>query len=246
MASIKDQLTVDLREEGVDHVNVSVFSQCNLGKMLSPDWRKKFYIPHVGDFGSARAFANWIISGGDESLRLSAKFYRTHAPVNDFRTLVLFAKYYQLYSMRGDLINANKLFAKPWVMYKQHLSGIREMDIWTSYTAQMRELAEDIVKENTSPNYDWENKKPNILGCVNHYLAKIAQDGFIPFEQLNQVAKEHTAERARALEEKRKNRETLPKSADVKPDPVAPLMSISEPSGDATPEVECPVAAENC
>lgn len=246
MASIKDQLTINLREEGVDHINISAYAESNLGKYLSPDWRKKFYIPHVGDFGSARAFANWIISGGDEALRLSAKFYKTNVPVNDFRTLVVFAKYYQLYSMRSDLCANAEMFDKPWLMYKMHLSGVREMDRWNNFALIIRELAEEVIKDNATPKFDWVSKKPNILGCVNHYLAKIAGDGFIPFEKLDQVSKERNAERTRATEEKRKTRETVEEVATPQEEVKSPLVIISEPCVSKDDSHVCPVAVENC
>lgn len=246
MTSIKDQLTINLREEGVDHINISAYAESDLGKYLSPDWRRKFYIPHVGDFGSARAFANWMISGGDETLRLSAKFYKTEAPVSDFRTLVVFAKYYQLYSMRDDICANAEMFDKPWLMYKTHLSGVREMDRWYSFAAIVRELTLEVVKYNATPKFDWVNKKPGILECVNYYLSKIAGEGFIPFEKLDQVSKERNAERNRAVEEKRKTRETAEEVATPQEEVKSPLVAISEPCVSKDDSHVCPVAVENC
>lgn len=231
MASIKDQLRTNLRTDGEDHLNISAYAETELGKITSPDWRKKFYVPHIGDFVSARAFANWLVSGGSEDLRHNTKFYKTSVPVEDFRKLVVFAKYYQLCSLRSSLVTEQALLSLPWVMYKRHFSGVREFDRWTHYTAEIKPMVHDIISDTSRGRYNWMDKAPDHLGCVNHYLAQIAGPDFIAFENLDQVSRERNAERTKASAERRKQVEQVPTaSAEVIPfkPPVAPVV-VSPP-----------------
>lgn len=196
MASIKEQLQGQMRQDGIDHVNISTQGETDLGKICSPDWRKKFYVPHMGDFISARAFANWMVSGGDEELRHNSGFYKTRVPVEDFRKLLVFGKYYQLCSMRSNVISQGELVNLPWVMYKRHSSGIREFDRWSNYTAQIKPMIEDILTEVNHGRYNWSEHAPEHLACVNHYLEQITGEDFIPFEKLDQSSRKAQAEKA--------------------------------------------------
>lgn len=217
MASIKEQLGTSLRHDGVDHVNVSIRGETELGKMASPDWRRKFFIPHVGDFISARSFANWLLSGGNEELRLSSKFYKTNVSLGEFRNLLLFGKYFQLYSMRQSLAGHEAALSLPWVMYKMHLSGVREMDRLVGYTDEVRDLVRDVMRQSgqnqSHTAREWTQQRPDILSNVNHYLRIIAGDNFIPFEDLDAVSRKRSAERARSSEELRKERARAPEQA---------------------------------
>lgn len=197
MAGIKEQLQGQLRRDGIDHLNISVNAGTDLGKILSPEWRKKFYVPHMGEFNSSRAFANWMVSGGDEELRYHTGFYKTNVPLEDFRKLVVFAKYYQLCSMRTTVCNSNVMFGLPWVMYKRHVSGVREFDRWSTYTSIIKPLALDVA-QNPGGRYDWAEHEPEVLACVNNYLSRITGEDFVAFECLDEVTREAAAERAKS------------------------------------------------
>lgn len=196
MTGIREQLQTQLRRDGVDHINISPTGETEMGKIVSPDWRKKFYVPHMGDFISARSFANWMVSGGDESLRYNTGFYKTSVPVEDFRKLLVFGKYYQLCSLRSVVLNNKNALELPWVMYKRYTSGVREFDRWSSYTSVISPIVQDIV-DNAGYNYDWVNEQNGILQCVNTYLERITGEDFIAFELLDDISREANASRAK-------------------------------------------------
>lgn len=196
MLPIKTQVRATFNKDGVDHVNISAYSETELGKICSPDWRKTFFVPHVGDFITPRAFANWMVSGGKEALRHSTSFYRTTAPVADFRLLLLFAKYYQLCGMRSNLMPAKGLTNLAWVMYKKHISGVREFDRWEVYPAEVKEMVKHIIANGSKSHYTWSESNPQVIRCLNFYLELITGDDFIPFEELNRITKEKAAERS--------------------------------------------------
>lgn len=196
MAGIKEQLQGQMRRDGIDHLNISAMAETDLGKIVSPDWRKKFYVPHMGDFINARAFANWMVSGGDEDLRHNTGFYKTSVPVEDFRKLLVFAKYYQMCSMRTSICNSKDLFDLPWVMYKRHVSGVREFDRWQNYTSIIKPMVEDVAN-NPGGRFDWVNLQPDILDCVNDYLERITGEDFVAFERLDEITRKAAADRVK-------------------------------------------------
>lgn len=197
MTSIKQQVRTVLNKDGVDHINVFSYGETDIGRITSPDWRRNFYIPHVGDFVSARAFANWIISGGNEELRHSTAFYKTAVPTKDFRLLTTFAKYYQLCTMRSNLVTQQDMLKLPWVMYRKHFSGIREYDRWESYPQTAKSLAQFILDKGSKQHYHWDTVNPEVMECLNFYLQKITGEDFIPFEDLNRLAKERSMQRSK-------------------------------------------------
>lgn len=197
MAGIKEQLQGQLRRDGVDHLNISTNAETDLGKIISPDWRKRFYVPHMGEFISSRAFANWMVSGGKEELRYHTGFYKTNVPVEDFRKLLVFAKYYQLCSMRTSVCNGKDMFDLPWVMYKRHVSGVREFDRWTNYTSIIKPLVIDVA-QNPGGRLDWVEHGPEVLECVNDYLSRITGEDFVAFERLDELTREAATERAKS------------------------------------------------
>ncbi len=53
------------REEGVDHINISMFSKVKLGKMLHPGYRKMFTFSDLGEFKSVTNFGYWLAYGAN-------------------------------------------------------------------------------------------------------------------------------------------------------------------------------------
>lgn len=196
MLPIKPQVRSAFRKDGVDHINVSAYADTELGKLTSTDWRKTFLVPHIGVFATPRSFANWMVSGGVEELRHSTSFYRTNAPVADFRLLLLFGKYYQLCSMRSNLMPLQKLINLPWVMYKKHMSGVREFDRWEVYAFEVKEMVKYVIANGSKSHYPWADTVPQVSSCFDHYLEMITGDEFIPFDELNRIAKEKASQRS--------------------------------------------------
>jgi hypothetical protein len=103
MSLIRDQVRLALRVDGQDHLNLSVHSKNIIGQLASPESRKRFFIPHLGEFGSPRCFANWMVSCGDEALRFSRNRYDiSGTTLNVFRLYMLYAKYFQLVSVAAE------------------------------------------------------------------------------------------------------------------------------------------------
>lgn len=189
MNSFRNQFRNAMLTDGVDHINLHPFGETEIGRIASTDWCKRFFVPHVGGFISARSFANWMISGGDDSLRESTKFYKTNVPVRVVRSLMLFAKFYQLCSLRNTMIGSKELFGLPWVSYKKYASGVREHDRWENYGDTVKKIARTIIESGPKAKYDWLVNDPEILDVVNHYLEITAGADFVPFEVLDKPVK---------------------------------------------------------
>lgn len=172
---IKQFANKSFKKEGEDHIRISPFAETNLGKLLSPDWRKKFFIPHVGEFLSPNCFANWIVTGDDEARHNPA--FRAPVAVKGYRNFVLYAKFYQLCSMRAILEKEQKDL--PFAMYKVHTSGVKEFDRWKEYPSEVKEMLAHVVDPARGPKvpYDWEGKFPNLLEKINSMIEKIANGG---------------------------------------------------------------------
>ena len=48
--------------EGVDHLNISIYSQSALGRILDPSFQKRFEYPHLGRFASVLNLWHWLKS----------------------------------------------------------------------------------------------------------------------------------------------------------------------------------------
>lgn len=148
-----------LKKDGTDHIRIDSFADTTLGKLLSRNWRKKFFIPHIGEFLSPECFANWVASGSDEA-RFDPKF-KVNKRITMYKELVLFAKYYQICSIRASIAKEMKKYPKviPFIAYKVHMAGIREMDLWKDYSVEVRSMTNHILDEEKGPkvSYTWTN-----------------------------------------------------------------------------------------
>lgn len=133
--SIKDALVrVAFKQDGKDHVLVTPFCATQIGKYASMSWRKRFFIPQLGEFVSPLAFMSWLCHG-DESQRHANNPTRIpHMSKDEFlkyQRAGYLAKWYQLASMHGALVKQSKvgeinLLDLPWVEYKVHVTGLKE------------------------------------------------------------------------------------------------------------------------
>lgn len=153
MSTILEKFINKLKGDGQDHIRVSPFGETRLGQVASQDWRRKFFIPHVGEFTSPTCFANWLVTG-DEEARHDPK-YHVRANVRGYRDYVLYAKFFQLCGMRNLI--SKEMVDLPFVAYKQHQSGIREYDRWREYASTVKDMIEHILDENrgTRTPYPW-------------------------------------------------------------------------------------------
>lgn len=176
MATIRDQLRAALRNDGVDHIHLSHFGETNMGKLAAPESRRRFYIPHLGEFQSPRCFANWMCSKGDETLRYSTGRYNTpNTPIYVFRFYFLYAKYFQLLSVRETLVEEKDQLSLPWVMYKKHVTGIKEFDRWEDFPVVVKAMVSHLINRRAKEKPDWETLVPGMLAAVNQRVREIAE-----------------------------------------------------------------------
>lgn len=161
------------RTEGEDHIRISPFAATTLGKILSPDWRKKFFIPHVGEFLTPQCFANWLITGDDEA-RHDVNL-RPSSHVREYSGFVLFAKFYQLCSMKTLLQKEKKDL--PFAMYKVHTSGVKEFHRWKDYPIEIKDMMDHVLDPARGPKaeYPWEEKHPGLVAKIQAHIAAIAE-----------------------------------------------------------------------
>lgn len=133
--SIKDAIVrVAFKQDGKDHVLVTPFCATQIGKYASMSWRKRFFIPQLGEFISPMAFMSWLCHG-DESQRHANNPmrvpYMSKEEFLKYQRAGYLAKWYQLASMHGALVKQSKvgdlnLLDLPWVEYKVHTTGLKE------------------------------------------------------------------------------------------------------------------------
>jgi len=160
------------KKEGEDHIRISPFAETTLGKVLSPDWRKKFFIPHVGEFLTPQCFANWLVTGDDEARHDTN--IRPAVHVKEYSGFVLYAKFYQLCSMKTLLEKEMKEL--PFAMYKVHTSGVKEFHRWKEYPSEVKEMIQHILNAEKGPKaaYPWEEKYPGLLAKIDEQIKVIA------------------------------------------------------------------------
>lgn len=167
--SIFETFVNKMRKEGVDHIRVSVVAETQLGKVCAHDWRKRFFVPRVGDFLSPTCFANWLVTG-DEEARHDPK-YKVKKNVRGYHRYVLFAKFYQLCSMRGMLEREMKDL--PFVAYKIHQSGVKEFDRWKDYPTTVKDMVKHVIDDQRGPKVAYPFEQ-DLIDEINAMIATIA------------------------------------------------------------------------
>lgn len=247
MTLIRDQFHKVLHQDGQDHVNLSVHGKTEIGQIASPEYRKRFYIPHLGEFASARCFANWMCSGGDDSLRTSSSRYNTAGTsVSVFRMYLLFAKHFQITSLRNTCVSNSNMLNVPWVMYKQHITGVREFDRWSIYSEIAKVLVMHAVDNTANVKFNWDLIDGQIPLVVQERIRQIAEASGTPAEAVvditraDEVAKHRKIERRehqRAERDALKNQPAQEQEVDEKtaqPEPAE--QGASEVGAEAQPE----------
>jgi len=162
------------KKEGIDHIRINPYAETQLGKILSKNWRATFFIPGVGEFSSPMCFANWILSG-DEAARHDVRF-QYEKPSRDFNKFVMYAKYYQLCKLSNLLKKHNKDL--PFVVYKVHITGLKEFDTWKEYPNVVKAMVEHLVDPNRGPKvaFDWSCYQSDIQELVNGYIKNLVPE----------------------------------------------------------------------
>lgn len=145
-------IRVSTKKEGEDHIRLSPFAETKLGKLASVGWRKEFFIPQLGKFLTPEGFAVWLFTG-NEAERRNERSRLPHMTKEEFklaRLAILLAKYHQLAAMKSLLHGAIKgmddIFKIPWMEYKVHQSGVKEVFSDTQRVNIIKAMTKHIVE----------------------------------------------------------------------------------------------------
>lgn len=169
--SMLERFVNKFKNEGVDHIRISPFADTKLGKITSKDWRHRFFVPHMGEFTSPVCFANWICTGDDDA-RHNVQF-RFNETVKGYLQFVLYGKFYQMCAMKG--IIKREMKDLPFVVYKQHASGIKEFDRWKEYPIEIKNMIDHILDDDRGPKtaYPWEENHPGLEQRIQDQIKKM-------------------------------------------------------------------------
>lgn len=172
---------ITMRADGVDHLWVSPFATSQLGKIVSMKWRKKFFIPMLGEFVSPDAFCSWLFTG-EESERQNPAAKIPQLSKEEFklaRTAMFFAKYHQLTALKPALIKECKaeegkksVLELPWFEYKLHLSGIKEQNQDTKRVSIVKDMVIHLIKNGSktpfkNDDFNYVEAKQQIMDYIH-------------------------------------------------------------------------------
>lgn len=157
---------ITMKKDGGDHIWVSPFGSTQLGKLVALKWRKKFFIPQLGEFISPDSFVAWMFSG-DESQRQNPSAKIPQLSKEEFklaRQALFFGKYHQLTALKPALvkecsaIEGNKpAIELPWFEYKLHLSGIKEHHADTKRVSIVKDMVAHLIRNGSKAYFKNED-----------------------------------------------------------------------------------------
>lgn len=189
--SILQQFTAQAyRKDGVDHVHVHPTANSFVGRVASDDWRKTFFVPHIGEFSSPHCFAKWL-GTGDEDARHNTR-YRASNTIHGYYTYVLYAKYYQLCSLRSKLMRdySEEMKKLPFAGYHVHTTGLKEFTRWREYPNAVKIMIDHLTNPElgTKKPFPWDVHFPelNVTEAVQSQLAALIEQYGTPVEDRQQ------------------------------------------------------------
>lgn len=157
---------IAIRVDGVDHIWVSPFANTQLGKIVSLKWRKKFFIPQLGEFVSPDAFIAWLFTG-DESMRQNTAAKLPQLSKEEFklaRQAMFMAKYHQLTALKPSLVTEcetkegqKSKLDLPWLEYKQHQSGVKEHHHDTKRVSIVKSMVRHILEQGSKVQFQCQD-----------------------------------------------------------------------------------------
>lgn len=217
MTLIRDQIRLAQRRDGGDHINVSFNGKTEIGRSASLDYRRQFFIPHLGDFGSARNFAQWLCSDGNDTFRFGReRFDSRQTSLHLFRGFLLYAKFYQILSIRNFYQDKANMLNLPWASYRVHLTGIREHDRWSEYHSVVKEMIRHVVENEPSAPVPWKKfLEQGVIDKINDKVRQIAINaGQDPSEIVDLIDADAEVRKRRAQREEQRAASEAPRSAD--------------------------------
>lgn len=158
--------------DGGDHIRVSPYAKTLLGRIASMDWRKKFFVPHLGEFSSARCFANWLACGNEDA-RHNTRF-KVDKTIKGYRALMLYGKYHQLCSLKKTL--AAEKTDLVFVAYKEHKSGIKEGTGYRENPVEVKEFIDYILANEDTTKFDWNEYHKGLVTTIDSLVKDILKD----------------------------------------------------------------------
>lgn len=176
--------------DGGDHIRVSPYGKTTVGRIASMDWRKKFFVPHLGEFSSSRCFANWLVCGNEDA-RHNTRF-KVDKTVKGYRALMLYAKYHQLCSLKKTL--ASEKTDLVFVAYKEHKSGIKEGTGYRENPVEVNNFIEFILANEDTTKYDWDKNHPGLLKLIDSLVKAILKDNAPKLDEQQELVETTTPE----------------------------------------------------
>lgn len=176
--------------DGGDHIRVSPYGKTTIGRIASMDWRKKFFVPHLGEFSSSRCFANWLVCGNEDA-RHNTRF-KVDKTVKGYRALMLYAKYHQLCSLKKTL--ASEKTDLVFVAYKEHKSGIKEGTGYRENPVEVNNFIEFILANEDTTKYDWDKNHPGLLKLIDSLVKAILKDNAPKLDEQQELVETTTSE----------------------------------------------------
>ena len=153
---------IAMKKDGSDHIWVSPFGTTQLGKLVALKWRKKFFIPQLGEFISPDSFVAWLFTG-DEAQRQNPTAKIPQLTKEEFklaRQAMFFGKYHQLTALKPALqkecavVEGQKsVIDLPWFEYKQHMSGIKEHHADTKRVSIVKDMVKHLLENGSKAQF---------------------------------------------------------------------------------------------
>lgn len=204
MTSIMDKFVNKFKKDGVDHVRIALNGDTAIGRMSALEYRKTFFIPQLGSFLTPICFANWMATGDDEARHDPT--YRVNKTIQGYLQYVMFAKFWQLVTLRDKLKGEMK--ALPFVSYRVYENGIREFDRWKEYAVVIKDMIEHILDPQRGPKVPFAYPE-GVVATVDARVAEIVrafreaagEDGAPAGEQRKPAKKHHKKHRQQKTNE---------------------------------------------
>ena len=161
--------------DGADHVRIHPNGETVLGRILTPNWKCVFFIPRLGEFLTPQCFATWLVLGNEEARHDTS--YQKYVNMDKYVNFVMYAKLHQLMRMKKMLTEEDQKGRTklPFIMYKTHSSGVRELHRWIQYPSSVKDITCHILENSPKVEYDWEGKYPGLREEVNNRVKKMIE-----------------------------------------------------------------------
>ncbi len=173
--AISAEYRAKFKRDGVDHIRLSVYGVTVIGKFLDLEFKRVFTIPGIGTFISARAFADWLCSNGNDIYRTNPSNPRTRKLNPMYHHASLYAKYYQLANYASAIKHdeerlADLALVEYDVIKDTHLKVFKLKGLHTVDT--LRAMAEHVL---TKPEVEYDFAGTDTYSFLDKILDTISE-----------------------------------------------------------------------